>query len=129
MERNLFYHTSSLQVFQPFQSLFLPVKVVNHCEFYVIFRDIENWLQENILITNFIIVFYKIFIKLRCFLPPIGKFCNIAHQEKFFVSQYLRYDDSIFILLWWVNLHVFVTSFFILMNSMEHSTSETFFYH
>ena len=45
--------------------------MVNHYEVYIIFQDIEHQLQENILLTFFIIVFCEISIKLRSIFYPI----------------------------------------------------------
>ena len=75
--------------------------MVNHYEAQVIFQDIEHQLLQNILYYFFIIAFYEIFIKLRSIFDPfkfnIGSFNDIDQPCKVFTSQYLRYDDSLFL--------------------------------
>ena len=41
------------------------------CEGHVNFQDIAHQLQEKIFVTIFIVVFYEIFIKLRCISNPL----------------------------------------------------------
>ena len=80
-------------------------------------------------ITFFVIVFYKIFIKLR----------SIFDLLKIVYSKLLRHCPFIYIIsipilkAWWffifiIIFHVFVISFCISINRMAYSTSNTFFY-
>ena len=45
----LFHYASCLQVFKTFQFLIFQLKMVSHCEAYVIFQNFEHWLQKNFL--------------------------------------------------------------------------------
>ena len=74
--------------------------MVNHYEVYVIFQNIEHQLQENELITFFIIVFIKSSLYWEISSIPsklfTESFCDIAHPYKL-LSQYSRYDDFLFL--------------------------------
>ena len=48
-----------------------------------------------------------------------GSLSNIAQSYKLFISQYLRYDDSLFT----INFHIFIISFCIAMDYVTYSSS------
>ena len=130
VQHNLFRHSLYTQCFQTSQFPFLLVKMINHCEFRIIFWGMEHQLQENTLgITIFIVVFIKFLLNLDISSthskPPTGNFCDIADPCKLLTSQYIRFYNS---LLFFIIFHIFVISFCILMNSMVYSTSDTFLY-
>ena len=99
MYDSLFYHASWLQVFLPFQFSFFQVKMVNYYEGYENFQDTEYQLQENTLHHYPHCRFLSTQLK-----SSTDNFCSISLPYCLFISQYLIYDDSVFI----KNFHVFV---------------------
>ena len=55
-----------------FQFSFFQAKIVNHCKDHATFQDIKPQLEENFFIIFFIIVFFKILIKLRRIFNQLG---------------------------------------------------------
>ena len=85
-----------------FQFLFCLVKVANHYEVHVIFRDIENQLRENVFYTVFIIVFFIKYsfsweVSLVHSKLFTGSFWDNAHSCKLFAYQYWIYDKFLFL--------------------------------
>ena len=121
----LFYHTSLLQTFQPFQFSFFLVIIVNHCEVHVTFRYLTST-SRKYPCHAFHGVFCEIFIKFRFFpthlKPPTDKLCNIAFPYKL-TSKYLM------ILYFYHNFSCIFITFYISMNIVTYSTFDTFFYH
>ena len=73
---------------------------VNHYEVHVMFHDIEHQLWENTSLSSLQFL-TKSSLNLEVSLIHsklfTGSFCNIAQPHKLFTSQYLRYDDSLFL--------------------------------
>ena len=113
MYDSLFYHASWLQVFLPFQFSFFQVKMVNYYEGYENFQDTEYQLQENTLHHYPHCRFLSTQLK-----SSTDNFCSISLPYCLFISQYLIYDDSVFI----KNFHVLVASFRLWMNGMTYPT-------
>ena len=59
--------------------------MVNNCEGYVNFQDIEHQLQQNILHHNLIVVFFGVFVKLKYIFKP-----HKTHLKIAFHVNYLR---------------------------------------
>ena len=64
-------HINYLQAFPLFQSSSSQLKMGNHYEVHIIFKDFEHQLQGNILHNFLQYSFYKIFIKFRSIFDPL----------------------------------------------------------
>ena len=68
--------------------------MVNHCEGYGNFLGIGYQFQGNILCIHHFHQIINILTHLKSF---TGNFSDIAPPYKLFTSQYLRYDDFLFL--------------------------------
>ena len=116
--------------FLHFSIFILSGKMVNHCDFHVIFSDIQDQLQKIGYITIFATIVYKTFMKCRCILThskPSTR--NLFWHCPSVQVTYIPMHRIWWFFFWIIIFHVSVFSFRIPVNIMTYSNFNTFFYY
>ena len=127
-----FYRVNQPQAFQLFQSLFFQAKMVNHCEGYVIFQDVEHQLQQNILhhFLHYRFFFFEIFIKLSStFDSVIVIYWKFLRHCPSIQIIYIPILKSCIFFIFIIIFQIFVISFCLSINRATYSSFNKFSYH